>query len=285
MTNSFLNKNWYRKYPFRATSSLLSVDESLMDNSLVVGCSLSLSSRSNPDVVSVSRVTATNSNVHVEFSWDGEVVAVGSGRITRDNQTLALIDKTGNPAGHCVIGSRTLVDQLNHSYRFTGTNGLLESSCVKYHPAPKVTGLIHNGVTATGKLLLELTNLKLVQIDGKLLINVSSLQQVNSRGDKTSQWLTCDNAVITGINDVKPEPGTGLIELYGISPVTVTVTANGIQVGLVEGVSLDTLCKDINTPAASNSNEYKGYLEANDPERNVLTTNDPEWKDWPQYND
>lgn len=285
MTNSFLNKNWYRKYPFRASASLLSVDGLQMDNALIVGCSLSLGNRNNPDGVFVSRVHVKSSRVHVEFSWGTAVVGVAGGLIGEDNQALPIVDKAGTTIGCCVVGSRLLVAGLDINYQFSNSTALLEGSCLKYHPIPGVLGLVHNGSTGTGRLLLNLTNLKLVQLGGKLLINVSSLQQVNSRGDKTSQWLTCDNAVITGINDVRPEPGSGLIELYGIAPVTVTVTSNGIQVGLEEGISLETLCKDANLPAASNSNTYKGYLEANDPERNVLTTNDPEWKDWPQYSE
>ncbi|NBQ67624.1 MAG: hypothetical protein EBU46_01855 [Nitrosomonadaceae bacterium] len=256
-----------------------------MSNELIVGCSLSLSNRTSPDQIWVSRVVVVDRMVNVEISWGSTVVAVAGGRVTEDNQMLDLNDKEGNRIGCCYIGNASLVSKLTASYQFQASASLLESSCVKYYPAPRVTGLKHGDSVATGQLTLSLNNLKLLQLGDRLLINVSSLQQIDSRGDKTSQWLTCDNAVITGINDVRPEPGTGLIELYGVAPVTVTVTSNGIQVGLADGISLDTLCKDVNLPASSNSNVYKGYLDANDPDRNVLTTNDPEWKDWPQYSD
>lgn len=275
MSLSFINSNWRRRFPFKATASVQdSGSEEELSNDVIVGCRLS----SSLDYCQcyISRVLLKQGKVSVEFSSEGVVLGVANGPHTKNNQSFKITGLQPFFAGFVILGNVAAVQYADRVYNFTADSGAIEDSLVTVYPAPDVSGLLHNGKVLTGEVKLELANMDAAV--GNETIDFSVVNPVNiiSRQDFTAELLTCKNPVIGGINSVEPKKSSGSnnIDIVGIAPVTITVVGGTVQVGSGD-IEVPDICKTIVLPPANNNDKY--YTD-------IKTATEQEWKQWPEYN-
>lgn len=269
---SFLNSNWYRRYPFRKSATTIDANGSVLPTDLIVGCRVT-TDFAHKDVY-ISKVFTSNGQISIEFSGNSHVLGTAQGTITNSNQAIPIIPVINNFAGYVIVGNLDTTQNIAN-YTFTSSTGLLEASTITIFTPPAITSLIHNGQKMTGKAVFQVTGLVL-GVDGQVIgLTVLAPSDVASRVDQTSALLTCSNPIISGINSVTPSPnGSGNnIDIYGISPVTISIVDGVIQVGTI-GLTLADVCQPVNIPPLDTTETYG----------DITTATVTEWSTWPQYN-
>lgn len=279
---SFFNKNQFRRYPVRASSSLLTVDGKQMPDDCITGLNITLPMEVDiQDTLYIKKVVSVNGIFSVELADDNGSAGSICLKPSTDFQSVKLTSNSG-AAGWITLGTLEALSRIDGCYVFEQADALIEPSCIKYHNAPAVTALNVRGVDVVGAITFAATGVRMTTGSNTLTFNVTSPATIASRADLNSQRLTCKLPLITSINGVQPNPATGEIEIYAVAPLTISATVTGLQVSS-EDITTSDLCNQGNQPQYSETSNYKGYLSNGDPEKDVLTANDPEWKDWPQY--
>lgn len=246
-----------------------------LPNDIVVGCRLSsigLFSQCH-----ISKVILKFGQFSVEFSSGDTILGVVNGLHTKDNQTFKVTGLQSFFAGFLVLGNSKAVKQADQVYTFTSTTGAIEESLVTVYDPPTVSKLLHNGASLAGEIKLELTNMDATVNNDSIAFTIVNNLNITSRQDFTAELLTCKNPVIGAINNVEPkkdQSGSNNIDIIGIEPVTITVSAGIVEIG--SGVvTLESICKPVVIPPVDATDTYFTDLR---------TTVDPEWKQWPDYN-
>lgn len=219
-----------------------------------------------------------NGRISIEIADADGTVGWVNGVVDRDNQAFNLQSDDPSVSGVVVTGSKETVLQMSSYYTFDSESALIEPSCIKCYPTPLAV-LSSGNQPVTGHIDLVSDNTTIEKSGNRLKLDVVSVDSIKSRQDLSSERLTCLNNIIIDINGVRPDPKTGEITIFAIAPLKIETTPYGLKVTTDDFVPND-LCKPQNLPVLSTSNDYKGYLAPEDPERNVLTTDKPEYKDW-----
>jgi hypothetical protein len=278
----FLNKNCYRKYPLRATSSYTTQEGVQLPLSLLAG--LRISTKLSVSDLYISKIFINNNYINITVTCKSTPdITVGyfAGNVVQIFQTLKLTPIQTYASGTIVIGDNTILKDLQGTHTLEYQNGKIEDSLIFCYSPPGLHSISNNDRIATGLITLELDNVKK---STPFVFGVIDVTTVLSNSDNTSTHLNCPTNIILGINSVEPDNSSN-IDVYAIAPLTITIVPGGIKINTPTLTSKD-ICTNVNVniPPLLEENHYKGYLALNDPERNILITKIPEFRDlWEQY--
>jgi hypothetical protein len=270
----FLNKNMYRKYPIRATSTHEFEDGSAFPQDVITSIQISVPYTYNK--LYISKVYALNRYLSVtvnDYATDNAVGAF-SAKITSKFQIIPLTPFIDQISGNLTVGSLDGIDKINGAHFLSKDNGLLEASTIFPFTPPAVTKLIHGEVEMTGHINLVTENITAAALDS-VTISLSIINEalIASNNDFHGSLDNCATPLIKRINTVEPDED-GNIDIYGILPVTVEVETGEVE--LIPNLTLDEVCPERTKiyPPENNSDEY--YTD-------ILTATEPEWKTWPIF--
>lgn len=278
MRLDFLNKNWFRKYPLRATSSYLSTTGTAIPVSFLAAAKIT--TKLSHSAVYISKIYVAGNYVNVTISSGNTTLGYFSGTVTKDNTSLTMVQVVDFASGFLVIGSVDSLKQIQGSHNISQLVGRIEDSLVYCFTPPGVHSIVHDTQSAKGNVTFVLTNIQKTSI---FTFGVVDLTRVLSRADKSSTGLNCPTKVIKGIGNVLPDV-SGNIDVYAILPLVVTVTTGGIRI-TSPTLSTADICGNMNAniPILFADNNYIGYNAAGEL-KGVLQATVPEWKGlWPQY--
>jgi len=269
----FLYKNRYRKYPLKATSNKTEQGR-VIPTALFVGARISTIAAYSH--VYISKIVIKGSFINVTLMAEDITLGYCEGNILQANTVLQVLPAQPFSGGVLVIGDPSCLKDFQGRHTLTFSSGELEESLVNCFTRPAVTSIKVGSTSLTGKITLGLSNLSL---SDSLQLSVTNPSLVMSNIDKCSSALNCPTHVVTGINTVKPD-SWGNIDVYAVAPLTIQAIDHGISLDSPTIQEKDLCPKEnIYIPRLAAINDYKGYRPVGDPERNILLTSTPEYKD------
>lgn len=209
---------------------------------------------------------------------NGSISTLGtfSADITSSYQSIPMYPANNRTHGNLVIGDIQSLSVLQGTHQLDFNNGRIEDSCLVCIPVPGVTGILNAGKKAIYKVTLRLDNIS-EQIENlNIKLDVINKQMVETRNDVSSTLSNCRTNIIQAINSVKPDLN-GNIDIYGIAPITIAVSAGG-EVSISSTISTREVCPEANQVIPpilfSNLDSYP----------DIMTVTTPEWKTWPNFN-
>ena len=272
----FLNKNTLRSYPLRADTVTTSQEGVALPTALFCAAQFSVDSKYSK--VSLNRVYVDGNCVNILVSAkNGDTLAyLGffNGQVKADYQTLTFSAIDPGVYGMLVVGLQSALQEFQGIHTFGTEDMLIEDSLVTYVVLPNVKALLVDGVTVTGRIGLESSNVKEIVNSTSLQLDVVSKDSVRATNDDSAQFNSCPTNPIGLMNGVMPDPDNGNIDIYGIDPVRIRVTPIGLAID-APGVNKQELCaEDKRIPPLISISTYL---------KDVTTASIPEWKSWPQY--
>ena len=275
MNIGFLNENWLRSYPIQASAGQTDMAGCKLPADLIAAARLTTDA-ANADVY-ISKVVVNYGVVSIEFSSGVRVLGCANGVIKKPNTTLTVAPLYVNFHGSVTIGDHTKLN-MQVCYNFVQAETLLEPTVVTVFTPPAVSALKIKCQVLTGDVVFASTTTDISTNVAGMTFSVIAPAYIASRQDKTSTLLSCNNKVISGINDVVPDD-RGNIDIYCISPLqisglvfsTPTMQNNGGAGGV---------CKPYNIPPTPDSDTANEY---NNGKGDILTATAPEWSTWTQY--
>lgn len=275
ITLDFLNKNMYRKYPFRSTSTHLFTNSTELPQSLI--SSIQLTTIFSYRKIYINKIYAKDSFISILIREVDTNIVLGtfSGQITEGHQLLVLEPVVTEISGSITIGNPEAVALLNGAYYLSPTNGRLEDSTIFCFTPPAVRKITNNSDVATGFIKLAGTNLTFTENSYQILLSVINTTIILSKNDFSGQVSNCRTPLIKRINTVEPN-NAGNIDVYTIDPIRLNLTNPNSLIFSTPGFTLLDACPEKKklSPPINNSNTY--YT-------NISTTNIPEWKGWSQF--
>lgn len=277
MILDFTNKNMYRRYPIRGDVSCTTALGEELPTQLIAGLQLTVPSTIN--TVFVYKVYAKGTYVSVSIADYATGLELGSfsGFVVSNFTSLKFLPRAGIVAsGKLVIGEIPATLQPETVLVFDKEATIIEDSCLLLLTPPAVTKIIDKfGNFCLGNVTTVLDNLTITTGSNTFTLVVVDKELTLSNNDFSGVYRNCKLPVITKINSVTPSP-TGNIDIYGIVPLEITVDAPTAKVSLVTDLEIPDVCPDLNkiSPPTNASTVY--YTD-------ILTTETPEWKGWPQY--
>lgn len=278
---SFLNKNLFRKYPLRSTSTYISKQGVEIPLTLIGG--LSISTELGKHTLYISKIVVNGNYINVTVSCSSPAITIGyfSATITEDFQSVPMTATQDYAAGHIVFGFMNSLELIQGSHTFDLADMRIEDSTIACLQRPPLLYIEADGKKITGEVTLAFDNIKDESVDSAIReLRIIDMNAVMSRNDASSDRQSCPTNMIGSLNGVKPTSG-GNIDIYGILPVIIDVTATGIKV-TTPGIGFGEICTNVkeNIPPipAGTESEKNTYID------DILTTDTEEWKTWPQYN-
>lgn len=285
MTNlDFLNKNMYRKYPFRASCDLTFTDGRACPQELITSVQISTIYGHHTLFVSKIFVSSDFISVTINDYIDGAVLGCFSSKINSDYQAITLQPKVSYISGNMTVGLKTDLKKLPKGTYYlrneltnTGSrdNGLLEDSAIFCFSSPAVTSIRVKNNTLTGKLTTAAGENTLVTSPTSSEINLAVINTnlIKSNNDYSGVYGNCNTPIIKKINTVFPDVD-GNIDIYGISPITIDVASG--ELSFESGLELVDICPEKNklSPPVDNTDTYL---------TDILTAIAPEWRSWPNF--
>jgi hypothetical protein len=254
------NKNQFRKYPFKQTSSLLSLNGTMLPDNIFVGASITVTYGRHR--VYLKQFCYQNQKIHATIAAmtgnsedSDEVLGVFTGDVTEGVVTLSLNPFVRFVSGSLSVSAPTELEGFSGISLFSREQSEFEESVVYCYTPPAVTsvrdklGSELRGIVDFGVLTnIEKTSsptAKLVQF------TATSPASVFNPADKSSLLGNCKTPVIKNINGVVPFPlgvgnsqNDGNIYIVGVKPIVFYgVPGENGSVGVnTEGVTLDSLC-------------------------------------------
>ena len=271
----FLNKNTFRRYPLRADLSVESNEGLALPDGLF--CAAQFSAPGWCKKLQIRRVYVNDNYINVLMScYNGNIqtyVGYFDGVVTGDFTKLTFSALDPTIYGMLTIGRLADLKTLNGFYNFANDTAMIEDSLVTYITPPPVSALLVKDAKLTGRIGLEYVNVQQLTNPSALQLDVLSKDSIRAKNDKSAQFGSCRTNPIGSMNGVTPDPD-GNIDIYGIAPVKITVTAEGLRVD-VTGISKADLCaEDKRIPPLV---PISSYL------KDITKATVPEWKTWPQY--
>lgn len=269
----FLNKNLFRKYPLRASSTHVFENGQILPEKLIASMQISV-----PGVYSklyVSKVYCGNGLLSVTINEYATETPIGTfrGLVTSKYQVLPLESFLDSASGNLVVGDPAGMNELTGGSLFSKDNGLIEDSAIFCYTPPGVTLLTHDQEELTGRINLVLDNLTSEITGEEILLSVSNISLITSNNDFHGELNNCPTPLIRKINTVSPNED-GNIDIYGILPVTINVGTGEVEI--IPGLTLDEACPERLkiSPPDNDSDTY--YTD-------ILTATEPEWRTWPNF--
>jgi hypothetical protein len=199
--------------------------------------------------------------------------------VDRDFQPVELAVLEPGFFGRVVLGPLSAFDGASGLHTFSPEIGRVEDSLVIPVPAPPVTGLRLGNHVLSGRVGLAYVNVREAIDAWTITLDVPNRSQVLAVNDRSVRYGTCGFPAVGGLNGVAPD-AAGNIDLYGILPLVVTVTADGQISATIPGMTRDDLCgRPEVIPPANPSDTY--HAAADLPVVGVPVV--PEWRSWPGY--
>lgn len=271
----FLNKNTLRDYPLRGLVPVLASDGVALPTALF--CSAQFSVIPGYEQVFISRIYINGNyiNIAVATLVGAVMTYIGffSDTVTEDYQSLKMTPLVNFGYGSLMIGRKDALADFQGYHTFTSDAGLIEGSLITCVPVPNLSSLVYGTTKLTGRVGFNYVNVREIANTTELQLEVINKELVKAINDQSATFGNCPTTAIGSMNGVTPDV-TGNIDIYGITPVEIHFTSGGISI-TVPSINRDTLCATNQQipPLVTRSN----YLQ------NILTTQNPEWKSWPQY--
>jgi hypothetical protein len=234
----FLNKNMFRRFPFRAETSLTAVNGKKISNNLIVGMSITATLDRQDLYISQIFVMGNFIDLVLSCRVDGKNVSLGRfyGTVTEDYSVLYLEQFERFINGILILGSTYELSLLQGGYFFDPAATKLEDSTIFYYTPPKVKSVTNKENELRGRVEFGiLTNLIKTKDEKNIKLSTSAGAQIASLADKSSHFKNCPTPLIYSINGAVPfegkytEPITqlefnypildGNIYMIGIKPV------------------------------------------------------------------
>jgi hypothetical protein len=284
MKLDYLNKNWYRAYPLRATSKHVTENGSALPYSFFAGARIT--TKPGFENVFIRRIFVVGPYVNIDVAAKNLNTNVVTGlgyfaaRLTKDNTTITMQPLVDYASGFLVLGRLEDILRVQGNHTLSFDNGRIEDCLIYPFNPPAVHSIQHDGAAAKGKVTFVLDNF---QHTG-FVFGVVNPDRVASNADQSSQALNCGGNVIKAINSVEPDED-GNIDIFAIEPITLELKIGGIKLD-TPTLTAEDICGNINEniPPVLEDNTYNGFDEEGNP-KTVLEATVPEWKAlWPQYN-
>lgn len=277
---SFLNKNLYRRYPLRSSSTMVSQQGIEVPLTLIAGARISSVYGYHQLYISRLIVNGNHLNMTISNTSPAETVGYFSVDITQDYQTVKLTPVKDFTAGYIVFGQQNALSVLQGANTFIYDTSALEDSIITCVQAPIIKAIMVGENRITGVVKAEYDNIKETPSAGTLTLDVIDVNSVLSRTDIGTSRLNCPTLAIGGINNVTPTTD-GNIDIYGILPVIIEITDTGI-VATTPGLGFNEICANVknNIPPVPAVSDSAKSLYIGD----IITATAEEWKTWPQYN-
>jgi len=271
----FLNKNTFRNYPLRGDIPVVDTAGNPLPTAFFSSAQFSVLAEHTRVFFSRVYVSGDYVNILVAGKVGNTVTYLGffDGKITGDHQQLKLRPIIPTCFGSITIGRLEALAAFEGFHNFTEDTGRVEDSLVTFMVPPALKSITVHGTRLTGRIGLEYSNVKRVTDPSDILLEVINKEQVRALND-TGSAFACPTRPIGTMNGVTPDVA-GNIDIYGIAPVSVQVTAEGLIFD-VPGLTKAKLCTEEQRipPLVATS----AYLQ------DIRTATNPEWKSWPQYN-
>lgn len=271
----FLNKNTFRRYPLRADKSVVSTEGLSLPDDLF--CAAQFTVPGWAQRLQLRRVYVREDYINILVScFNGATLTyIGyfDGNVTSDFTKLTFSSLDPGIFGMLTIGRASVLKSLNGFYNFANDTAMIEDSLVTYMTPPGVLSLLLPEGPMSGRISLEYSNIQQTPNPLAIQLDVLSKESIRAKNDKSAQFGTCRVNPIGSMNTVQPD-SNGNIDIYGIAPLKIHVSAAGLRFDIV-GVSRSELCaEDQRIPPLIPISTYL---------RDITTTTVPEWKTWPQY--
>jgi hypothetical protein len=266
-TLDFLNKNRFRRFPFKAETTLKAINGKTLNNDLIVGLSIStITDRQN---IHISQVYVKDQYISIVLSAtvNEKLISLGrfAGTILEDYSVLYLEQFERFINGTLIIGSVDDVLKMTGSYYFEAGATSIEESTIFCYTPPNVKSIVNNSIHLRGDVEFgTLTNLVKTRENQNIKLSTSSGTQIASLADKSSQFRNCPTPLIYSINNAIPFKDSsndypildGNIYMIGIKPIVFygefgepgeeetvggTILAQTIDINN-NPLTLDTLC-------------------------------------------
>jgi hypothetical protein len=322
-TLDFLNKNKYRRYPFRAETSLQAEDGRTLSNSLIVAASFSLTgARSNLRIGQIY-VKGQFIDILLCCTYENRTVSLGrfSGTVVEDYSVLYLEQFERFVSGTLTLGGADLIADMSGGYFFNSEATRLEDSTVFYYTPPGVKSLVREAHELRGRVEFgNLTNLTKSRAGKTIKLSTSTGVQIASLADRASQFKNCKTPLIYNLNETVPFKDTaknypildGNVYMVGIKPITFygefgtpeasqgTIQAQTIDINN-KPLTLATLCTARNKvlppvdpvylasrpDEAASVKTFEGkknyYTKSYNTPVNFVKATEPEFLSWPQF--
>lgn len=251
----FNNKNQYRKYPFKQSSSLISDNGYNLPDNLIVN--FSISSTYGKHRIYVSQIHRKEKNLRIAVSnyFDDSLLGIFIFNLSEDFQSVNVSPSVSTISGNLTIGAYEAWLKTPTILNFAKDTSELEESTVFCFTPPLVTSIkdkfgqeLRNSVN-----LGVLTNLeKTTSLESyQTSLQASAPESVTSLADSSSYLNNCTNPVIRNINGVTPFPASqppdgndGNIYIVGVLPITFygITPEEGVITTTTEDITLDSLC-------------------------------------------
>lgn len=272
---SFINKNMFRRYPLRKSSSCLSAEGVTLPNELLV--SAKLFSAYDEHEVYIAKIWCQGKqiSVHLREAFNDTDIGYVNGKLTTDFQTLYVTPISKEAGGSITFGPIKSLEEIQGTNTFSPESTMFEGTVVVPRIAPGVSHIqIKKGQPVTGRVKLILSNLTATPGDEILNLSIPKPYLLRTSSDQNLDTGMCSYDPLTTINGVTPDDN-GNIDIYGIDPVRIETSAIGIKVN-TQGLALSDLCagNKNNVPATPvNKNTYPSFM----------AIGEEEWRNWSQY--
>lgn len=264
----------YRKYPIRGTSSHIFTDGVELPQALITSIQISVPYAYRD--VYICKIFGKDGFVSILLKENLTNLVLGSfsGQITESNQLLTLDSLFPNVSGSITIGNAESVSSLNGSHYLTYNDGVLEGSTVFCFATPAVTSINVKDKVVTGFVSLIGENITFTENSQEILLSVTNPNVILSKNDFSGVFDNCNSPLIKKINTVTPD-SNGNIDIYGILPVVISVSAGKIEFD-TPTLTIPDVCPEKRklAPPVNNSDDYYTDIETN---------KIPEWKSWPEF--
>jgi hypothetical protein len=266
-TLDFLNKNRFRRFPFKAETTLKAINGKTFNNDLIVG--LSISTTIDRKNLYINQIYVKDRYISIVLSATvaEKTISLGkfSGAIVEDYSVLYLEQFERFVSGTLIIGSMEDILKMDGSYYFEPSATSIEESTVFCYTPPNVKSIVNNAIHLRGNVEFgSLTNLVKTTESQNIKLSTVSGTQIASLADKSSQFRNCPTPLIYSINNAVPFKDSskdypildGNIYMVGIKPIVFygefgapgeeetvggTILAQTIDINN-NPLTLDTLC-------------------------------------------
>lgn len=279
----FLNKNMYRKFPFRMECDLMLDNGATLPQSIITSMQVTVPYGKHKIFAYKISYSANHVSLVISDYATNQHLGVFTAKLTKDFQVVKLTPFLPTTAGSLTIGRREDLQETAGTYLFCDHNmvpskdaAIIEDSLIFCFTPPAVKSIQHEKKVATG-FCTTLSTLPLLQsypnID-ETLLTISNVNSILPQGQIKGSYDNCPTPIIKKLNTVSPDEN-GNIDIYTINPLDISITAGVIDFTSI--VELVDVCPEKNkiSPPVNNTDNYF---------TNILTAISPEWKTWPRFN-
>lgn len=253
----FLNKNQFRRFPFKSGTTLTSMEGRVIPDALFNGVSITIvNSQSRDDQrVYLRQLYVRAPYISAVFStFSGSILGVFSGELGEDISNLKITQFSSTSSGMLSVGTvEVFKDLYDGIYNFYPEATEIEESTIFEFTAPGVSSIRNGRYSLSGFVEFgSLDNLTRAtdQDSSTISLQVTNTVNITSIADLSSCFDNCPTPAIYQINTTTPytvEEDTelaGNVFIYGISPIVIQVDPliSGVMKLVSENVTLSSLC-------------------------------------------